>query len=508
MGCEAVSGRTEIEDLEDRALFGAPAHFDAYGGNQRARLLWDLPAGPEGEASSPGADAGVVEIEIQRSENDGPWATVTRDPASTFQNPMADVTNGERLFKWIDERLSLGVEYRYRVRFVTADGTPGSWAEDDSLRVFSVAIEQEEVLLDAFDPGCGIEWPELRPDMPTRVFRDAEGQLQLLLASPTNHRMIGSDFDSLQLDCDPIMRSPWARESSIDQHRDHEWLSAVHTVDGQTIFGLVHNEYHAWYRDGCPPGSEIDCNYYTTTAVISHDAGATYAPLVEPPGHFVAATPTRYDPSTGTVWGTDGPSNLYHNPLDDRLYFASNNLPDSRDAAGWLSKWGTCMMRFEPGSQSFRYWDGQGFAGEFIDPYVIEPTPGQGQCQRVDHFALGGMWGGISYNTAAERHLLVGGSGEWDPTAGHAVGGVMFAFSEPGAIEPTAWEHRELLWDVNPGWNGQTGVLYPTFIDHASPSRNFDVTSDELYLYYTKWIWDEGALVGDELARRRVRFEF
>ena len=82
----------------------------------------------------------------------------------------------------------------------------------------------------------------MRPDLPTRAFRTADGNVNLTLADPANFLLRGSDFRTLTPSC------PAIRESNYDPdpaHYDHyQWLASTYTEDGTIIHGVIHNEFH------------------------------------------------------------------------------------------------------------------------------------------------------------------------------------------------------------------------------------------------------------------------
>ena len=86
------------------------------------------------------------------------------------------------------------------------------------------------------------------PDAPARAFRDADGNVQLIATHYINRRMIGDNINVVQRDCNVIMDSDLDTDPS--QYNDHEWLMAPYTLDGTTIYALVHNEYQGdtWYN--------------------------------------------------------------------------------------------------------------------------------------------------------------------------------------------------------------------------------------------------------------------
>ncbi len=100
-------------------------------------------------------------------------------------------------------------------------------------------LGDEEVVFDWSEDRCH---DEMRPDLSTRAFRTADGNVSLTLADPTNLRLVGADFDSLVPMC------PAIRESRYDPnpaHYDHfQWLGATYTEDGSTIHAVIHNEFH------------------------------------------------------------------------------------------------------------------------------------------------------------------------------------------------------------------------------------------------------------------------
>src|SRR4249920_1563080 len=79
------------------------------------------------------------------------------------------------------------------------------------------------------------------PDLPSRVFRDADDQVQLISAHYVNRRFVGSDLNHLRRACDIVMASSMNPDPAAFD--DHEWIASTWTPDGKTIYALVHNEY-------------------------------------------------------------------------------------------------------------------------------------------------------------------------------------------------------------------------------------------------------------------------
>lgn len=100
-------------------------------------------------------------------------------------------------------------------------------------------LGEPELVFDASEQSCQ---ETTAPDLPVRPFRDADGLINLNLSSATNYRMVGPDFDSLTVDCNPTLVSDFNPDPS--QFNFSEWIGAVYTTDGQTVSAIVHNEYY------------------------------------------------------------------------------------------------------------------------------------------------------------------------------------------------------------------------------------------------------------------------
>ena len=81
------------------------------------------------------------------------------------------------------------------------------------------------------------------PDLPVRVFRDADGMLQMTISSPINYRLTGPTLDSLRPNCTPILVS--AVDPDPSHYNAQSWLASTYTTDGQHVYAIVHEEYHA-----------------------------------------------------------------------------------------------------------------------------------------------------------------------------------------------------------------------------------------------------------------------
>ncbi|MFK7792866.1 MAG: hypothetical protein AB8B88_09385 [Devosiaceae bacterium] len=332
------------------------------------------------------------------------------------------------------------------------------------------------------------------PDLPVRAFRDADGQINLVLSHDSAHAMRGADFDSLAIDCEPIMASSYDDDPS--QFNNHEWVASVYTQDGRTVHALIHNEYQGnRYNTGCASRDYFQCWYNAVTSAISTDGGRNFSQPIEPPDHLVATITETYTPDEG-IFGAFSPSNIisFQGHFYALLKLQTYPFGDQH----------VCLMRTENLSypDSWRYWNGVEFSGIFADPYRDNLREMRAtNCAPVGFNEIAQMYEGVVWHDGLERFVLVGTSN--DPTRDPNPYGYYYAFSE----NLINWTRRMPLLEVRLPWRAtgrQTTYLYPTLLDHDSESRNFETTDGSAYLYFTRLNFGSGNLDRD-LVRVPVR---
>jgi hypothetical protein len=355
----------------------------------------------------------------------------------------------------------------------------------------------EEVVYDWTTDHC--EGPNL-PDLSSRAFRGADGQVQLILSHFVNYRMVGPDLNTVKVDCNKLMQSTYSGDPSL--FTDQEWIAAPYTEDGQTIYAIVHNEYHGYdFRGQCHVvGYYVpECWYNNLTLVVSTDGGQTYTHALTPPEHMVAGFPYVYKPDAGPA-GIREPSNIIK--AQDGYYyeFANASYYDP-------NKQGVCLMRTTDVSDpsAWRFWNGKDFEGTFINPYVTTPeNPDEHLCPPLAPDEIGAsMNQSITFNTYMNRYVLVGVSADQRGT--RTIWGFYYSFS----FDLIHWTHRKLLKEITLPWtaehNDDVMYLYPSLLDPNSDSRNFDTSGETAYVYYTRLNHGQGSLDRD-LIRIPVEF--
>lgn len=359
------------------------------------------------------------------------------------------------------------------------DGT----ATDETVEVSG----PEEVVFDWTTDRCE---DENIPDIAARAFRDTQGRVQLWIGHYYNYRMIGPDLNNVKIDCTAsIMRSDFDPDPS--KFNDSEWLAAPYTEDGTTVYGIVHNEYrgdtHSDARpDQCPSGDRLICLDTSVTEMISTDGGASFHDILEPPNHMVATMPYTFN-DQGVPSGLRQPSNIIQDK--DGYYYVFTNVSDyPLDPSQFPPQW-VCAMRTKDISApaSWRFWDGEGFNGRFVNPYVEKTRQDTPKCAPLEKDDLSGSLNeSVTYNTALGRYMLIGYSHH--PTDADPTWGYYYSLSD----DLVHWTPRKLLFEL-PGENAvgdkwtDTFYAYPSFMDPDSPSMNFQTSDGDAYLYVTRF---------------------
>ena len=109
-------------------------------------------------------------------------------------------------------------------------------------------------------------------------------------------------------------------------------------------------------------------------------------------------------------------------------------------------------------------------------------------CAMVAMDKIGGLWGSLPYNTYLGKWLLVGsaiwgwGTPELACGIGYSVSSDLVNWSLVQMIRPGYFMFSPCLPPA-----GQTAVWYPSIIDHADATVNFEKSGQTPYLYFTRF---------------------
>ena len=310
-----------------------------------------------------------------------------------------------------------------------------------------------------------------QPDMPVHVYRALNNQLRIFATNASNYPFISpsfalNDLRKMHQICTPMLPvySPSARPNP-QTFVQRQWITATYTLDGKIVRGFVHNEFHGEdYSLLNPPCTEsgVKCLYSSLTKAISVNSGSTFVHALTPPEYFIAGPLhrfTRYQPNGAvtTRVGTAGPSNVVRNPKDGFYYMFMRHLEDYGP-----QEYGECVVRSRDLREWF-FWDGSGFTKQFEDPYTTKKTPAERVCKTLDnHF---GRIRSVVYSFVYHVFITVVPSGN----------GMGYATS----TDLINWSPLVLISRLK---GVQTA---PSIIDHSIRARNFDVTGNSPYLYWT-----------------------
>jgi hypothetical protein len=352
------------------------------------------------------------------------------------------------------------------------------------------------------------------PDVPARAFRTPDGSIELIFTGPPyNFFQRGAGFASLQHDCQtPALITTDSPDAFTFDNQ--EWILAVYR-DGDLVHALIHNEYHDPRAANCLPGvttPENHCWYNTITYAVSTDGGYTFS---QPgaPGQLAAALPIPWNPNAiegrmrlPNPYGYMSPSNIVQG-TDGYFYSLFRSLPDPLGQQGG----GTCLMRTAAltDPSSWRAWDGSGFNLTMFSPYDLNGNPaptGLSACTYVSPENTLQMSDSLTFNTYLNQYILVGAAVA--PVNGALTCGTFFTLSS----DLVHWSAPQLLMEhqlpfppcIEADALPNGSIMYPSLIDHADESLNFEFTSQSAYLYYV--LWNDG--LDRDLWRIPVTFSF
>jgi hypothetical protein len=319
------------------------------------------------------------------------------------------------------------------------------------------------------------------PDQPARAYRDAAGQVSLIDTHHKVRRKVGSTLATAGHICDSVMDSHTDPDPSM--YNDREWLATTYTLDGTTVYGLIHDEYQGWdkvgycLRPGEPHADRFKCWYNALTLTTSTNGGRTFS-HAPAPGHYVGGPAYRYEAGIGPI-GFFQPSNIVR--AKDGLYYMLVHVEDHG-----AQPVGSCLWRTSDLSDrtAWRAWGGgNSFNVRFRDPYVESYAPSEGVCTPVP--GIGTLSESLTWNTYLKKWVLVGSADNAD------------GFSGPGFYYFTSddllhWSTAKLLMKGELPWtwrceDGNEQLRDPSLLDDAGESRSFDTTGQRPYLFFTRF---------------------
>lgn len=322
------------------------------------------------------------------------------------------------------------------------------------------------------------------PDMATRALVDSNGNVQLY--STVERKFIGNNLTDIKHDCHFIMDSH--KNPNPRAYDDYEWLASPYTFDGNTIYGLVHTEYHGWEHNNCNTTDStnwIQCWWNSINLAKSTDSGNTFTHLT-PPNQNVANLTKDYDPNNkvGNL-GIFAPSNIIKK---DNYYYAKVSIHIQPtpliNGKSTIPGVGVCLMRTNDlnDPNSWRFWDGTGFNSP------TKNFPAAGNCE--DIYARENYWE-MHWSTYLNTYISLGSQ-------------------SPGTTPQLITQQSDDLVHLS----GSDYLLdhpipnsnsYHTFLQPGAETRNFEDIGRSPWMYFVTCVGDQNC-TSRNLKRIRVRF--
>ncbi len=340
-------------------------------------------------------------------------------------------------------------------------GTTTTKAADLSLAFAGPASVLYDSNRDACDP---IDVPDINP----RAYRDASGRVVVYALHFINRPLRGPDLLHLKIDCHVALNS--ALDADPAHYDDRSYIAATWTSDGTAVSALVHHEYHADQHRKCKVEDPLGCWFNTILAYHSNDGGTTFtkaSPLV------VASAPFTQAVEQGRHRGFFNPSNIFSDGTFAYVFTSTT---------GWTGQApGSCLFRTShpADSGSWRAFDGNTFSIRYPDPYKSKAVPKA--CATIEPFLF--PIGSIVRHAASKLWVAVFQA----PASGiYPVDGFYYTTGR----DLMHWEPPRLLLAGKTAYSdlckvGPSIINYPSLLDPASSSRNFDKIGDNPVLFFT-----------------------
>lgn len=309
------------------------------------------------------------------------------------------------------------------------------------------------------------------PDAPARAIRLADGTVQLYATDHDNRVNAGPDLVHLQHRCAIVYRGRGDDDPGV--YDDRSWITSLWTIDGLTIWAVIHNEFQGHLRkEICPTGRYMDCWFNALALTVSHDGGRSFQRAAGT--SLIAALPYRYDEVGLGHHGYFNPSNMVS--FDGGLYmFAFATQANAQQG-------GNCLLRTDAieHAGSWRGWGGTSFDISFANPYAGKIQPERHVCTPVGVGAL--RWPVTSLVRHEPSGLFI------VLMQNTASGGGVYYATSPDLLH---WSAPALLLSaIGPQaltCGGPDPIAYPSLLDATSGSRNFDTVGTDALLFATRF---------------------
>lgn len=340
-------------------------------------------------------------------------------------------------------------------------------------------VGPREMLFDPKKQGC--DGNDI-PDAPLRAYRDADGGISAFGLHYENRRLFGPDLRKLTLDCDVVFRGRGAPDPK--RYDDKSWIAATWTRDGRIVHALAHHEFQANHHIGrCSFPDYMQCWWNSVLALRSGDGGKSFR-KASPQVAIASADPSEI--GQGRHRGFFNPSNIIEK---DGAHFVLVGTTgwDGRDGAPNQPS-GVCLFRSvaldDPAG--WRGWDGGAFTAAFPDPYAAKAR-NRATCAVMP--PLPAPIGSLTRHRGSGLYVAVyqASQGLPDTEGGRYSRSGFYASTSRDLIR---WSAPQLILETKSLYDSPCGAdvlrSYPSAIDPAAITRNFEDIGDEALLTYSE----------------------
>jgi len=308
------------------------------------------------------------------------------------------------------------------------------------------------------------------PDAPLRPVRNINGEFIVFGSGIVNRLLRGPGLDSLRHDCAVAYRGRDTRNPA--EFDSATWLISPWTPDGRTVYALAHNEFEAYrFGDMCQANPRSSCWWNSVLLLKSVDGGRTYRRAG--PNPLVAAPAHPYRPDQKQPVGFFSPANIIYK--DGAWYSLFGVGPDGPQRRG------ACLFRSTniADPASWRAFDGRDFTLAETSPYQAGRNPQP--CATVGPF-IGPV---RSVVRQAGTGLFIALMTRRNP-ARPDQDEVVYTVSRDLIHWSDAQHLLEILMPDRKDCDTLYRYAYPSLVDPASPSANYDTVGNTARLYMVR----------------------
>jgi hypothetical protein len=336
------------------------------------------------------------------------------------------------------------------------------------------------------------------PDSPARALRLPNRGILIMATHYNNRVLMGTSFSDIKPDC----RYSAAGHETADpaMFDDRFWVQAVWPLNGGRILGLASHEFHGKRHPGScsmDPKLRVRC-WYSSIVATEASADAPNFKLLPLPTRIVAAPPVRYSSDGPPRSGFFTTSNIVRR--DDFLYI----LVYQEGVGGEKSR-GNCLFRAEANAPlMWKALAEDGTWRAFPNPYLGSATADRPHgCMTIGKRVFAQAVRSMIYLEPLRQWVAVFSKRSLGPD-----GGVYYTTS----ADLVQWSNPTLLFQMREPWADPKGCgtyyAYPSLIDHKSDSPAFDSGGGDIWLYLTRFNFENcRKALNRDLVRYKVRLQ-